>query len=255
MRIEIRLNPAEPAALALAALPDRERSVALRLLIRRHYTELPALIGLAEPNTTKPVPPPPVDTPPSSEPLPPAPAPMRRSDVLNSVINQAKKMQLEAFVGAIGLALAVGSPHAVAAEAPLSLDVNVASLHTEAWARSTLNQQNPGVGVSYALNDTWTVAGGAYWNSYGRWTAYSMALWAPVRFSVGQRWMVKVGGTAGLASGYKRSELHCAPWMASGLVQLVSPAGIKASIFVVPNFSQRRSGFLGFQLGFPLGNP
>lgn len=62
-----------------------------------------------------------------------------------------------------------------------SLDINAASVHTEAWARKKLNQDNPGLGVEYRFDNDWSAAGGIYRNSYRRTSVYALCAWTPWR--------------------------------------------------------------------------
>lgn len=153
---------------------------------------------------------------------------------------------------ALTLALLSAAGAAGAQEIPrLSLSVNVASWHTERWARHGLNQNNPGAGFAYQLGDAWAVAGGAYFNSYRRWTTYALAQWTPLRADV-HGWQLKAGAAAGLATGYRRGEVPTAPLIGAALFQLITPRGFSASVYATPNTGARASGFLGLQFGVPL---
>jgi len=49
-----------------------------------------------------------------------------------------------------------GTFASIFSHAPLSLNVNLASVHTRAWARQQLNQFNPGLGLTYTFNQDWS---------------------------------------------------------------------------------------------------
>lgn len=264
MRIETRLHDDEPAALTLRALSPRDRGTAIRLLIRRHHHELPDLIGLVPaPNTavstsTSPVP---IETPAPREPTTDDAVPLvdKRQitqENVRKVIAQAKAWQKAVVV--VGFLLAgiggVGAS-APAQAADVTLDLNVACVHGEQWARRNLNQSNPGVGFTYRIGSKgadWAVSAGAYENSYQRLTAYTLAEWTPIHVGNLQGWHMDVGIAGGAASGYRRSEIPTAPLMGTALVRIESPLGIAANIFAVPNAGARESGFIGLQLSIPL---
>ncbi len=263
MRIETRLHDDEPAAVALRALSPRDRGTAIRLLIRRHHHELPGLIGLApQSNTTvAPQQAPVLESPTPAEPSADESAPVvgKRKltpENLQKVIDQAKSWQkavialgfLLAGVGGVG----ASSP---AQAADVTLDLNVASIHGEQWARHDLNQINPGLGLTYRPEGSagnWGLSVGAYDNSYRRLTAYALAEWTPLHIGNPQGWHVDAGLSGGVASGYRRSETPTSPAMGTALFRIESPSGMAASLFAVPNFGARESGFIGLQFGIPL---
>lgn len=131
------------------------------------------------------------------------------------------------------------------------LDLNLASVHTERWARQDLNQTNPGLGVTAHLNKNWAVSAGWYQNSYRRTSAYALAQWTPVHVQV-DSWRVDAGAEAGLVSGYRRAEVPSAPVMAAALVRVVAPKGWSVNFTMVPNGPNRSSGFIGLQVSIPL---
>lgn len=134
----------------------------------------------------------------------------------------------------------------------LTLDINVASNHTQHWARRELNQRNPGLGLTYHFDRTWSFAGGAYWNSYRRPSAYALAQWTPLQFGAVTNWHIDAGLAAGLATGYRKSEIAVRPFAGGALVRVVSPSGASINVFGVPGTGGGKSGFLGFQFSFPL---
>lgn len=150
----------------------------------------------------------------------------------------------------IGVFLIVAAPRAHAAT--WRLDVNIGSVHTERWARDSLNQRNPGVGLEWAPSRTWAVAVGEYWNSYRRATAYALGEWMPVQLGDANDWHLDAGIAAGVASGYRRDEVSTAPFAAAAVVRLVSPSGFALNVVGIPNAGADQSGFIGFQLAVPL---
>lgn len=132
------------------------------------------------------------------------------------------------------------------------IDANLASIHTERWARDSLNQRNPGVGFEYQANPTWAVAGGIYSNSYHRPTVYALVEFTPLRIGRVAGWHIDAGVAGGLASGYRRSEIPCEPFVGAGLVRITAPDGIALNVLGVPNTGRYQSGFIGFQLSVPL---
>lgn len=147
----------------------------------------------------------------------------------------------------VAAAIAVPTVHATA----LTLDLNLASVHTERWARDSLNQRNEGLGVAARLSSSWSLSTGWYRNSYRRTSAYALAAWTPLHIPLGT-WHLDAGGEAGLVTGYRRSEVTSRPLMGAGLVRVVAPRGWSLDLSVVPNAPGRRSGFVAAQLSLPL---
>lgn len=250
MRIEIKLRPDDPSLPAIKALPPGERAQALRLLIRKHSSELGSLLGFRYP--PKPIAPA-APEPPAKADTEPAPAQSAQS-ILDRIVQQAKGMQHAVALGFGGLlaaALLALAPTTNARAGTLDLDVNVASVHTEAWARRNLNQVNPGAGITYHWNRTWSLAGGVYRGSYRRPVYYAQAEWTPLHIGSVGRWHIDAGAMAGIAT-YTRAEVACAPFAAAALVRIVAPDGVAADIVAVPNQGPRQTGFIGLQLSIPL---
>jgi len=147
------------------------------------------------------------------------------------------------------LATAIAAPSVRATT--LTLDLNLASIHTEHWARDTLNQRNEGLGLTVQLDPSWSLSTGFYRNSYRRTSAYALAAWTPLRIPLGA-WHIDAGGEAGLVTGYHRSEVTSRPLMAAGLLRVVAPRGWSLDLSIVPNAPNRCSGFVGAQLSLPL---
>lgn len=147
------------------------------------------------------------------------------------------------------LAATVAAPMAQAVD--LSLDLNLASVHTEQWARDSLNQRNEGLGLTAQLDPAWSLSVGEYRNSYRRTSAYALAAWTPLRVPLGG-WQVTAGGEAGLVTGYRRSEIASQPVMGAGLLRVIAPSHWSLDLTAVPNAPGRRSGFVGVQLSLPL---
>ena len=264
MRIETRLHDNEPAADALRALSPRDRGIAIRLLIRRHYRELPDLIGLApKPATTVTAPASPVLIEPSAsmettknESAPAVDKKKLTQENLRKVIAQAQGWQKAVIAVGFFVATLGGFGAPVRAQAAdFTLDVNTVSIHGEQWARHDLNQINPGLGITYRPEGSagdWALSVGVYDNSYRRSTTYALAEWTPLHIGEPQGWHVDAGLAGGVASGYRRSEIPTAPAMGTALFRIESPSGMAVSLFAVPNFGARESGFIGLQIGIPL---
>jgi len=153
-----------------------------------------------------------------------------------------------------GLLVAVSLATAHAADtppSPWSLDINVTSVHTEAWARRQLNQDNPGLGIEYQFNKDWSAAGGFYRNSYRRETAYMLGVWTPLHVDLPAGLTASAGLAAGLVSGYRRPEVPTEPLAAGAVLRLRTAHGFGLNLLAVPN-TQSGSGFIGLQLVAPL---
>jgi|GEM_PF-3479190 len=144
--------------------------------------------------------------------------------------------------------LLLAAPAAQAAD--LSLDVNVAAWHTQAWARHDLNQRNPGLGLEYRLRPRWSALTGFYRNSYDRTSVYLLSAWTPLRGSLlGLR--MGAGLVGGLLTGYRRSEASCEPLALGGLLTLRNAQGAGVNLFIVPPVGSD-GGFVGLQIVVPL---
>ena len=153
---------------------------------------------------------------------------------------------------AAAVALALATPIAASASPVYTLDLNLASYHTEAWARRQLNQRNYGLGITRRINRTWSVSVGGYRNSYRRTSDYMLVNWTPLHASLPAGWSLAAGATAGFDSGYRRSEIQTAPWVAAGLLRVIAPAGWSINFTGVPNAGPTRSGFVGLQMSLPI---
>jgi hypothetical protein len=151
------------------------------------------------------------------------------------------------WAAALLTALATPAAHAV----DYTLDLNLASVHGEQWARDQLNQRNEGLGLTAQLAPSWALSVGEYRNSYERTSAYALAELTPLHIPLGN-WHIDAGGEAGLVSGYRRSEIESQPLMGAGLVRLVAPHNWSLNLTLVPNAPDRRSGFVGAQISLPL---
>ena len=141
----------------------------------------------------------------------------------------------------------------IAQGATYTLDVNLTSWHTERWARRELNQHNAGLGVTVDLTPNWSASVGFYRNSYRRTSVYLLADWTPLHLRFGSTgWQLAAGGEAGLATGYRRREMACEPFVATALIRLIAPGGWSLNISAVPNAPGRNAGFIGAQLSLPL---
>lgn len=214
---------------SLRSLPPRARAVMLRLMLMALYPNSPrAVAGLPDQ--------------PGMPGFDPPEGPKRQRGCAH----------LLALVMLAAMAIA-GSLFATAAHAGTwRMDVNVASYHTEQWARETLNQRNPGLGVAWQADRTWAIAGGAYWNSYRRETVYALIEWTPVHIGTDHGWHVDAGLAGGLVSGYRRDEVSVEPLAGGAIVRIVAPNGVGVNLVGVPNKDAKHTGFIGFQLSFPL---
>ena len=143
-------------------------------------------------------------------------------------------------------------PVAASATTSYTLDVNLASYHTERWARRELNQHNEGLGVTAHFNRDWSLSGGWYRNSYRRGSAYLLANWTPLHLPLRGGWSVAAGATAGLDSGYRTDELATQPAVAAALLRVIAPRGWSINFTAVPNAGAHCSGFIGMQVSMPL---
>ena len=154
---------------------------------------------------------------------------------------------------AAALIAALAAPVAASAATTFSLDVNLASYHTERWARHDLNQHNLGLGATAHFNRDWSVSAGWYRNSYRRTSAYALVNWTPLHGSLPlpAGWSIAAGAAAGLDSGYRRDELATEPFVAAALVRVIAPADWSINLTAVPNAPGGRSGFIGMQVSMP----
>lgn len=213
----------------LRSLPPHERAEALRQLQRERLPHIPRVVVRFQSGKSA-----------------AAPGAARRS-------RHGRAAHSLAFAAGLLAAatLALAPAHAARAGA-LRLDVNLASIHTERWARDGLNQRNPGVGIEYQASRTWAFAGGVYTNSYRKPTAYALAEFAPLHIGQADDWHLDAGVAAGVATGYTRAEIPCAPFVGAALARIVAPDGAALNIVVVPNMGRYNSGFVGFQVSVPL---
>lgn len=158
-----------------------------------------------------------------------------------------------AAAAASAVTLLAGADAAIAAPAPrLALDISTTSYHTRQWARDSLNQDNPGLGLEYQLSPEWGLAAGEYRNSYRRTSLYALAAWTPLRLALtSSGWRIAAGLDAGVISGYTSAEAPARPLMASALLEVRSPQGWGINLVDVPNMGQS-AGFIGLQLVMPL---
>jgi len=213
----------------LRSLPPRARAVMLRLMLLALYPSSPrAVAGLPDQ--------------PGMPGFDPSEGPKRQRGCAH----------LLALVMLAAMAIAGALVATPAHAGTWHVDMNVASYHTEAWARRALNQINPGLGVAWHANRTWALAGGVYTNSYRRSTVYALAEWTPIQIGKVGHWHVDAGLAGGLVSGYRRDEVAMEPLAGGALVRLIAPHGVALNLVGVPNEDAKRTGFIGFQLSFPL---
>lgn len=261
MRIEISIRDDDPVASTIHAIPVGERAAGLRAIIRLHASEIPGLLGLARAEVDKaghatvlrPVAAAPAATATAATPTK-TPRVDRAAMARRLVTLGARCSKVAAGFAIVG-ALAFGLPHAAHAAEPAgqgwTLDLNLGSVHTEAWARRELNQVNPGIGVTRRWSRTWALAGGVYRGSYRRSVYYTQAEWTPLHVGRADGWHVDAGAMAGIAT-YTHVEVACAPFAAAALLRVTAPDGIGANIMAVPNQGPRQTGFIGLQVSVPL---
>jgi hypothetical protein len=158
-------------------------------------------------------------------------------------------MKRTIIISAVLVALSSTTAHA--APSRWALDVNTVSYHTEAWARHSLNQDNPGAGVEYQATPDLSSMAGFYRNSYRRTTAYLLAAWTPAHFALPFGMRASGGIAAGLVSGYSREEVPTEPWAAGALLRVRTAHGFGVNLLAVPN-TQSGSGFVGLQVVIPI---
>ncbi len=157
------------------------------------------------------------------------------------------------IAGAIAAAIIATPAIASAAQATRwSLDLNLASIHTEAWARHALNQRNLGLGLTARFSPDWSVSAGWYRNSYRRGSTYLLAAWTPLHASLPAGWSLAAGATGGLDSGYRSEELATQPLVAAALLRVIAPAGWAVDLTAAGNAQGRHSRFIGAQVSLPL---
>jgi opacity protein-like surface antigen len=153
------------------------------------------------------------------------------------------------IIAAVLAALSSATAHA--APSRWALDVNTVSYHTEAWARHSLNQDNPGMGLEYQATPDWSALAGFYKNSYRHTTGYALAAWTPLRVDLPAGLRAGAGIAAGLVSGYSRSEVPTSPLAAGAVLRIRDPRGFGINLLAVPNTTSG-SGFVGLQIVIPI---
>lgn len=287
LRIDLRIGDDDTVADTLKRIPRVDRPAALRVLIRRHFRELPEIAGIAPtPSTPTPAPTRPAPVTAAVAPVTPigavAPTPAspekRAALARRLVVLGAHTAKPVATLGIAAL-LAFALPTHNAVAGTLDLDLNIASVHTEAWARRSLNQRNPGAGIEYHFNRTWGAIGGEYFNSYRRPTWYAAVTFTPFHLGADHGWRLDAGVAGGIATGYGHASYMAYAWipdrasatgwrltttshryarnafsplMAAALVRIRAPDGLGANLLAVPNTGPRSSGFIGLQFAVPL---
>ena len=150
------------------------------------------------------------------------------------------------------LAPPMQAPRPMPAPRLWSLDISTTSYHTRRWARDSLNQDNPGLGIEYQATPDWGAAAGFYKNSYSRTSVYALATYTPLHISLPEGFRVGLGWLAGVISGYTSAEAPGRPLMAAALLEIRSAQGSGINLVAVPNAGQS-AGFVGLQLVVPLG--
>ncbi len=152
---------------------------------------------------------------------------------------------------ALTLAAALCAQDAQASPSRWALDISTTSYHTRQWARDSLNQDNPGLGIEYHCTQSSGFAAGFYKNSYSRTSVYALATYTPLHIALPAGFSMAAGGLAGAISGYTRTEAPGRPLMAAALLEIRSSQGFGINLIGVPNAGQS-AGFVGLQLVVPL---
>ncbi len=157
-------------------------------------------------------------------------------------------------LAAASLLVFINIAHAADVPQPprLSLDLNLASVHTEAWARRELNQVNPGLGLEYQASPDWSAAAGFYRNSYRRTSAYALGVWTPWHVAIPGGLTASAGLAAGVVSGYTRTECPLRPLAVGAVLRIRDRAGLGINLLAVPNTPRGGSGFIGLQFVAPI---
>ena len=153
--------------------------------------------------------------------------------------------------GASGMRLAAPMQAPQPSPSRWALDISTTSYHTRQWARDSLNQDNPGLGIEYHCTRNSGFAAGFYRNSYSRISAYAAATYTPLHINLPAGFSMSAGGLAGVISGYTSADAPGRPLLAAALVQVRSAGGYGINLVVVPNMGQS-AGFVGLQLVVPL---
>jgi hypothetical protein len=154
---------------------------------------------------------------------------------------------------AVNIALAAG---VIAVVALLSCEARAADTYVIAHAASVhgatsdnykFNEVNPGAALRVDLTDTQGVQAGVYRNSYYKTTAYAVYQYTPL--AIGP---VRVGGFAGLASGYKaQSTLNVgALSVVGGAYAVADVGGYTVAVRAVPRISPKTVGVITVEVGF-----
>ncbi len=165
-----------------------------------------------------------------------------------------RKLNIITLALAVALGTAAQAAHA-AASMPTpprwALDISTTSYHTRQWARDSLNQDNPGLGVEYHCTRNSGFAAGFYRNSYSRTSVYTLATYTPLHISLPEGFTLAAGGLAGVISGYTNQEAPARPLMAAALLEVRNSQRYGINLVAVPNIG-RSAGFIGLQLVVPL---
>ena len=178
---------------------------------------------------------------------------LRHTNTMSQSRHRAAALLLLAAAPAVVFAdpASTTAPAASQSPSPWSLDINLASWHTRAWARRQLSQRNPGVGIQRDFSPDWSAMAGLYSNSYRKPTWYALAAWTPLRAALPAGLSVGAGIAAGLVSGYTKTQVRSEPLAAGAVLRLRSRSGLGLNLLAVPN-SMGGSGFLGLQVVAPL---
>ncbi|SCC95241.1 conserved hypothetical protein [Thiomonas sp. X19] len=177
----------------------------------------------------------------------------RRRAIISTILTRLLVILAAVAIAVIGYLTFPST--ARAAELPArprwGLDVSTTSYHLRQWARDSLNQDNPGLGLEYQYSPSVGFAAGFYKNSYSRESVYATATYTPLTSTLPAGFSVAAGGLAGVISGYTNQEAPARPLMAAALLEVRNASGWGINLVAVPNAGQS-AGFVGLQLVVPL---
>jgi hypothetical protein len=158
--------------------------------------------------------------------------------------------KLVILAGFIGVVAASCTPAPVAAQeaSAYSLVVHTASRHSNVQGGYTFNEVNLGLAIRTNLTSDLSLQGGVYRNSYYKTTVYAVGQYTPLR--VGS---LKLGGFAGLATGYDHvSQLNIGKLSVVGglLATVDAGGGMNVSIRAVPKIQPKQAGVVTIEFGY-----
>ncbi len=145
---------------------------------------------------------------------------------------------------ALALLLCTGWAHADFDASRLWLNAGFYSAHFDSG--KDLRNANPGLGLEYKIDDTWSATAGRFINSDNAHSNYAGAYWQPWTFA-GARW----GVVAGAFNGYPKA--FNGGWFPA-VIPVASWEGQRfgLNVALVPPLQDRLYGAVSFQLKFRL---